>query len=278
MDLFDFSVYLTSQLSIPLQQINIQPLTGGLMNLTVRATFTPPASLSQFGQSGYCSSVVLKYAPPFIAADPTQPMSVHRQVIEAEALALLSGHSIPAISEVLSKFPILRIPSLIHHDAERNVIWITDLGESQTLSQYLTSDPPPSLHDIEEIATNLGGFLAELFKATRDPPADTLSLVSTNSHTTEIYSFLTSVTKKVLTEAGITDAELLSERVSQALQSNGTVEPCLGMGDLLPGNILIDSRRNIGLVDWEYFGLSSASSELGMLGESLSASLSDTCC
>jgi hypothetical protein len=222
----------------------------------------------QFGQSRYFSSVVLKYAPPFMAADPTQPMSVHRQVIEAEALILLSGCSMPAISEVLSKFPTLRIPEFIHHDSERNVLWMTDLGETQTLSQYLTSDPP--LHDIERIATTLGEFLAELFAATRNPSIDTLSLVSNPSHTAETYSFLVSTTKKVLTTAGITNAELLAERVNRALQSNGTVEPCLGMADLWPGNIIIDSHRNVGLVDWEYFGLSTASSELGMLGERLS--------
>jgi hypothetical protein len=110
-----------------------------------------------------------------MAADPTQSMSVHRQVIEAEALVLLSGCSIPAISQVLSRFPTLRIPKLIHHDAERNVLWMTDLGETQTLSQYLASDPPQN--DIKRIATSLGEFLAVLFATTRNPSADTLSLV-----------------------------------------------------------------------------------------------------
>jgi hypothetical protein len=146
---------------------------------------------------------------------------------------------------------------------------MTDLGETQTLSEYLTSDPP--LHDIERIATSLGQFLAEFFTATRDPSADILSVVSNPSHTTEIYSFIASVTKKVLTTAGIANADMLAECANQALQSHGTIEPCLGMVDLWPGSILIDSHGNWGLVDWEYFGLSSASSELGMLGEPLSA-------
>ena len=158
MDLFDFSSYLKSVLSVTPHEI--QQLTGGLMNLTIRVSFTPPANLFR---SGYLSSAVLKHAPPFMAADPTQPMSVHRQVIEAQALILLSGCSIPAISEVLSKFPTLRIPKLIHHDAERHVLWMMDIGETQTLSQYLTSDP--HVHNIERIATSLGAFLAELFRA-----------------------------------------------------------------------------------------------------------------
>lgn len=277
MVLFDFTLYITSLLPIPKHEIVIQPLTGGLMNLTVRVTFSPPANLVQIGQPRHFSTVILKYAPPFIAADPTQPMSVDRQAVEAQALVLLSGGSMPAITEVLYKFPTLRIPELIHHDAEKNVLWMTDLGETQTLSEYLTSDPP--LHDIEKIAARLGEFLAELFKATRDPSVHTLSLIYDPSHNAETYSYLVSVTKKVLTKAGVTSAELLTERVNQALQSNGTVEPCLGMADLWPGNILIDSRLNVGLVDWEYFGLSSASSELGMLGEPPSrALLRGSCC
>jgi hypothetical protein len=151
-----------------------------------------------------------------------------------------------------------------------------DLGETQTLSQYLASDPPQN--DIKRIATSLGEFLAVLFAATRNPSADTLSLVSNHSHTTETYLFLASVTKKVLTATGIDNGDLLAERANQALESNGTVEPCLGMVDLWPGSILIDPRGNCGLVDWEYFGLSSASGELGMLGEPLSACFYGTCC
>ena len=272
MDLFDFSSYFKSVLSVPPEQIYFQQLTGGLMNLTIRASFTPPANLFQFG---HLSSAILKYAPPFMAADPTQPMSVHRQVIEAQALVLLSGCSIPAISEVLSNFPLLRIPKLIHHDSERHVLWMTDLGETQTLSQYLTSNP--LMHDIERIATSLGAFLAELFRATRDPPDDIVTLFANPSHTAETYSFVISVMNKVLTTAGIANAELLAERVNEALQRNGTVEPCLGMADLWPGNILIDSCCNVGLVDWEYFGLSTASSELGMLGVFLSDLLCGNC-
>ena len=258
MALFDFASYLSSVLSVPAEKISIHPLHGGLTNFTIRATFTPPAP---FSKSRHLSSVVLKYAPPFLAADPSQPMSVRRQVVEAHALSLLSGGSIATISEVLSRFPTIRIPELIHHDTEQNVLWMTDLGDTLTLSDYLTRNPPSST--IERIAAHLGEFFAEFFSATRDPSDDILPPVT---HTEEIYSFLASVTKKVLEKAGNMDAERLAERVSEGLKSNGSVEPCLGMVDLWPGSILIDSRGDCGLVDWEYFGRSTASSELGMLG------------
>ena len=75
---------------------------------------------------------------------------------------------------------------------------------------------------------------------------------------------LASVTKKVLEKAGNMDADGLAERVSKDLKSNRSVEPCLGMVDFWPGNILINSQGDCALVDWEYFGRSAASSELGM--------------
>ena len=262
MALFDFAPYLSSVLSLPTKNISIHPLHGGLTNFTVRATFTPPA---QFSQSRHFSSVVLKYAPPFLAADPSQPMSVRRQVVEAQALRLLSGSSIASISEVLSRFPTIRTPELIHHDTEQNVLWMTDLGDTLTLSDYLASNPPFST--IELIAVHLGELLSDFFSATRDPSDDVLP---PDTHTEETYSFLASITKKVLTNAGNTDAERLAERVSGGLRSNGNVEPCLGVVDLWPGSILIDSRGDCGLVDWEYFGRSTASSELGMLGRVIS--------
>lgn len=268
MALFDFAQYLSSVLSAPITNNSIQPLDGGLTNVTVRATFTPPAVLSQFGPSQHFSSVVLKYAPPFIAEDPSQSLSVHRQAIEARALALLSGGSNATITQVLSSFPTIRIPELIHHDAEQNVLWMTDLGDTLTLSQYLARNPPSSA--VERIAAQLGEFLFEFFLATSDPPDDILPAISDATHTQETYSFLSSVTKKVLSSVGNPDAERLAERVGEGLKSNGTVEPCLGMVDLWPGSILIDSRGDCGLVDWEYFGRSTAGSELGMLGTVIS--------
>ena len=258
MALFDFASYLSSVLSVPTKNISIHPLHGGLSNFTVRATFTPPA---QFSQSRNLSSVVLKYAPPFFAADPSQPMSLHRQVVEAQALILLSGGLIASVSQVLSRFPTIRIPELIHHDTEQNLLWMTDLGDTLTLSDYLASNPPSNT--IERIAAHLGEFLSEFFSATCDPSDDLLPPVT---HHEETYSFLASVTKKVLEKAGNMDADRLAERVSEGLKSNGSVEPCLGMVDLWPGNILINSRGDCCLVDWECFGRSTASSELGMLG------------
>jgi hypothetical protein len=68
----------------------------------------------------------------------------------------------------------------------------------------------------------------------------------------------------------ITEAEalVLSERAGNALCAKAEAEDvCLGMVDFWPGNILVELGEfgRCGLIDWEYFGLTSASSELGML-------------
>ena len=53
---------------------------------------------------------------------------------------------------------------------------MTDLGDTETLTDYLVSNPPTST--IERIAARLGEFLSEFFSATCDPSDDLLSPVT----------------------------------------------------------------------------------------------------
>lgn len=254
---FDFHSYLTSKLPSHLQtQIAVQPLQGGFTNLAVWANFQPPVKY----ESHILESVILKYA-----SSPTQPLSVGRQTIEAEALRILGGSGvIPAIPELLRKYAgRVRIPHLVHHDMEQNVLWISDLGETISLSEYLTSTPPPSSSDVKGLATTLGSLLSELFAGTRDPAPDTIALLG-HPHAGDAVELVGGLAKEVLIHSGITDAEVLAARVEEALRDNGRQEQCVGICDLWPGSILIDPVGRCGLIDWEYFGLSNAASEVGM--------------
>lgn len=262
---FNFHSYLASKLSSHGQvQTDIQLLQGGVTNLTVRASFQPPVEY----KSHTLKSVVLKYAPPFIALIPTQPLFVARQAIEAEALRILGGSDvIPAIPELLGKYTgRVRVPHLVHHDVEYNVLWILDLGETSTLSEYLTSTPSPPPSDIKGLATTLGSLFSELFAVTRDPAPDVVALL-TRAHAGDTIGPILGTTKASLLDSGITDAEVLTARVEEALRDGGRQEQCIGTGDLWPGNILIDSAGRCGLIDWEYFGLSNTASEIGMFCE-----------
>jgi hypothetical protein len=74
--LFDFEPFLSA--IDPLQRYEIQPLTGGLVNVTVRATKVSGHSSGLFPAHG---SLILKYAPPFVAAiGESAPFSQDRQV------------------------------------------------------------------------------------------------------------------------------------------------------------------------------------------------------
>lgn len=75
---FDFTSYLAKL--DPTQSYNIQTLTGGVVNITARASrvLECEASLSRF--PGH-SSFILKHAPPYIAGiGPEAPFSTFRQV------------------------------------------------------------------------------------------------------------------------------------------------------------------------------------------------------
>ncbi|KAJ7042101.1 kinase-like domain-containing protein [Mycena alexandri] len=258
--MFEFPSYLATTLLVSPADFRVDALTGGLTNVTVRATFSNP--ISSFNSSPPFTTAVLKHAPPYIAADPSQPMSVHRQVIEANALRYLA--ETPAIRDLFAlEFPRLRIPRLIHHDTTANVLWITDLGESQTLSKFLATSPS----DAREIAVTLGTFAARLWEITAHPAPETLALFAHTDGEGAPVDFLVSVALGVMVKGGVPDAEVLSARIRTAMEAKEKFEPCLSMVDFWPESFLIGVDESLGLVDWEYFGLSTPGAEIGMLGE-----------
>ncbi|KIW85289.1 hypothetical protein Z517_00679 [Fonsecaea pedrosoi CBS 271.37] len=105
-------------------------------------------------------SLILKYAPPYIAGvGESAPMSQGRQEIEAASLALFLSASSPDGSSALSPTPsrgVLRhvaeksgvmIPHLLHHDPAEHVLILSDLG---------------ALPDLSKIFIELGGFTPDV--------------------------------------------------------------------------------------------------------------------
>ena len=253
-------------------QITIQVLTGGVINAAVRASFTPPVDLTRFGHPQSVPSVVLKYAPPYMINEPSVPYSTIRQDIEARALVLLDPNSDSALpaSSLFVKYPNIITPRFIHHDYEEHVLIMTDLGSSVVaIDEWLTQDPPPHPEDVERIATDLGRFLGEFVIATSNPSEELLSTLQLPSNSDMIHQYNGYVVKNLKDVLrGVPDVDLLAKRVEDAAgdldfrQRNS----CLGMVDLWSKNIVINSDKNICLLDWEYFGWSNASWEMGLLG------------
>jgi len=270
---FDFTTHLSKLLSIPSSQITIQVLTGGLLNAAVRASFIPPVDLTRFGHPQSVRSVVLKYAPPYMVSEPWVPLNTIRQDIEARALVLLDPNSESAlpVSSLFAKYPNVKTPRLIHHDFEERVLIMTDLGSSVvTLDDWLTQDPAPLPEDVERIAKDLGSFLGEFVIATSKPSVELLSRFQLPSNSALIHQFDGYVVNnlKVVLQ-GVPDVDVLTKRVEDAAKDCRKTDSCLGMVDLWRKNIVIDSDKNICLLDWEQFGWSNASCEMSLLVQTM---------
>ena len=285
---FDFTTHLSKLFSIPPSQIAIQVLTGGIVNAAVRALFTPPVDLTQFGHPQSVQSVVLKYAPPYMVREPWVPLNTIRQDIEARALVLLDPNNnsdssssafLPIVSSLFTKCPNIIIPRLIHHDYKERVLIMTDLGSSViTIDDWLTQEPPPPLEEVECIAKDLGCFLAEFVIATSKPSIELqfllshLQLPSNSALLHQFDEYVVNNLKDVL--QGVPDVDILTKRVEDAARDFMKTDSCLGIVDLWCKNIVIDSDKNICLIDWEYFGWSNASWEMSLLGAFFSFSFS----
>jgi len=146
---------------------------------------------------------------------------------------------------------------------------MTDLGSSTvTIDNWLTQEPAPNPEDVERIAKDLGRFQAEFVIATSDPDVELLSLFPSNSGLMDNLYEVDSL-KDILSSHDVPDAEILIKRVEDAVRDFRKIDLCLGQVDLWRNNVLIDSDKNICLVDWEYFGLSNASCEMSLLVQSL---------
>jgi hypothetical protein len=275
---FDFISHLSSYFSILSNHITIKELTGGYVNETVRATFSPPLDLSRLGFTQPIESIICKYAPPHMASNPAQPIDVYRQHAEANAMTLLNPESVSPMpaSSLFKKYPSIRIPRLVHHDAAVNVLSMTDLGATTNLDRWLGSEPGPSMVDVERVAATLGQFYAEFYKSTQNPTPEMLERASNKPLLPGWYNTIVVMAKEVLAKQGVADHDVLVGRVEDCYYQSGKAETCIGIVDLWAGNILIDSSGNPGIIDWEYFGLSSASLELVGLSKSL-LELTSTC-
>ncbi|GBF66548.1 hypothetical protein TMEN_9268 [Trichophyton mentagrophytes] len=293
---FDFDSYF-KQLDPP-NSWTIKRLTGGLVNLTVRATkdkYTGEENEAAGQPSPFegCQSLILKYAPPFVASvGEAAPFDQIRQNVEKNALALFSAPDGPLLSMLLKTS--VQVPSLIFHDEESNILVLEDLGTLPPLSDllsisWLSSHYPewPSLsgsYFLEDrslclsIGERFGQFFAilhakgtlNLIKSYGCDP--NLARFENNSMRQIVRDAAVSTMRQYLVQFNCIEAEKLSHAIEEDFerQEEWDGERCFSIGDLWPGGILIENLSlqpsrdthgsvlpklpKLGVIDFEFSG------------------------
>jgi 5-methylthioribose kinase len=200
---------------------------------------------------GETQSVIVKYAPPYIASDPDTPLDPSRLDIEAQCLKTLepSGSLSPLSS------PDVRPPHLLDANRDPHVILMEDLGDVPTLGRWLRTQDSDEVDTIAPLLGHrLGTFIGRLHAATHDRPTYAETFDNRPMQETRLAVQYQGVAE-MLDRGGVDDAEALGQRaqgLGEALLGPGS---CLTMGDLWPASVLVQGDE-LRLIDWElaHFG------------------------
>ena len=209
-------------------------LEGGLMNLVWRVPAAP-------------RPVVVKYAPPHVAAAPDIAVDPKRLEFEAEALLFLEARCEGAV----------RAAHLLDYDPRAAVLVMEDLGDLPDLAARLAAGEVS-----REDGEVLGGFLGRLHAYT----------LGDEGRAEEHRNAAVQETRREVQYRGVAgwlaEAGLPDEGLGEAARELGDrlCEPgrCLVMGDLWPPSVLAcgDGWR---LVDWEFSHFGRPCQDLGHL-------------
>ena len=191
-------------------------------------------------------SVIVKYAPPYIAADPDTPLDPSRLLIEARCLEALG----PGGRLAGATGAAVRTPRVVDVSDEAHVLVMEDLGDLPTLNRWLRMHDSEWVQDVAPTLGNrLGTFLGTLHAATCDDETYAAAFVNRSMQETRQAVQYQGVAG-MLEAGGVTDADELGAR-AEALGA-ALLEPgrCLTMGDLWPPSVLVDDQR-LRLIDWE---------------------------
>jgi len=191
-------------------------------------------------------SVIVKYAPPYIAADPDTPLDPSRLLIEARCLeALGPGGRLADVSG-----EAVRTPRVVDFSDDPHVLVMGDLGDLPTLGRWLREhDPEPVRDTAPTLGERLGAFLGVLHATTCDDETYAAAFVNRPMQETRQAVQYQGVAG-MLEKGGVADADELGAR-AEALGA-ALLEPgrCLTMGDLWPPSVLVDGNE-LRLIDWE---------------------------
>ena len=176
-------------------------------------------------------SIIIKHAEPYIKTSPGFSFPVNRMDFEHDAMI-----SLPALFDPNS---IVSVAKVYRYDSHDHVLTMEDGGPRTLKEAYADSGL-----DIYGFGESLGRWLATLHQ--RSKPTD----IGDNQTAKSIYRFaytnLASALQKYDQDPSL--AEQINTQYGSLLQTD---DECICHGDFWPGNVLINDRGNLKIVDWE---------------------------
>jgi 5-methylthioribose kinase len=191
-------------------------------------------------------SVIVKHAPPYIAADPDTPLDPSRLTIEARCLERLG----PGGERAGLTGGAVRTPRPLDVSTDPHVLVMEDLGDLPTLDRWLRDRNPDEVQETAPVlGRRLGAFIGDLHTSTCGEEAYAERFTNRPMQETR-YAVQYQGVADMLEAGGVSDAEELGAK-AKALGA-ALLEPgrCLTMGDLWPPSVLIEGDA-LRLIDWE---------------------------
>jgi len=191
-------------------------------------------------------SLIVKYAPPYIAADPDTPLDPSRLRIEARCLEFLApGGRLAGVTT-----PAVRAPRPVDVNEEGPVLIMEDIGAVPSLDRWLRESGAEALGtEAAAHGRRLGRLLGRLHAATSDDECYAEAFDNRPMQETRLAVQYRSAAD-MLRAGGVDDAEVLGTRAESL--GEDLLEPgrCLTMGDLWPPSVLV-ADDGLRLIDWE---------------------------
>lgn len=211
-----------------------EPLSGGLLNYVWRVKGRLPSNPE---------SVIIKWAPAYIASSPEVWLDPARLIIEARAMSTLGPGGL-----LESTLPAdMRLPRLYQLIESHNLILMEDLGHWPDLGRWLGESHPQV--EAEAIGLSIGNFIGTLHKVTAHRPELAQSFDNKNIQRTRL-EFQYENIQAYAQRAGLPDAADLGKRAVQFGQHLQQPGLCLIMGDLWPASVTV-TAAGLRVIDWE---------------------------
>jgi 5-methylthioribose kinase len=192
---------------------------------------------------GEQQNLVIKIAPPYIAANPDVPLSPDRINFEAKALQLFRKEN-PLHSIQSNR---IRPPEIVLFDPGRHLLIMEDIGTQPHLGEI-----DINALNISNFGSMLGRFIGNIHRETYQN-----EVIKQGFNNADIQQTRKKVqynpTADYLQETGASDGDSnLISRKTKAL-GQALLEPgkCLVVGDLWPPSLVIDQDK-IRIIDWEF--------------------------